>query len=322
MCLALEILRPSSYRAAAIHTLVGGLIAASVLVGLANGAEWRAVLLTDHSEPASPTGWKVDYLGGRSPREYANGNNWEFRATHPESGETKIFRSGTKMGYFIAARTYQSTVLIGADLGSGVWGFTIYDLDAERKVHEFWAHFPHLSPDDRHLVYRKFYRRNERMDPTVLVVDLGRELGEVGMADPSEGIGVAVFPPTVPDSRPEHAAAYGTTVTGFLFDHVAWDMEHKVLYFTASDRSGHLNLVVVPLEPSPRAACYVPLTAKRLHGEYFDEKKVVPKNISLPSPGTVKVITSNGFGVSSEHNVDLREACWRQDQAYAERVSM
>ena len=296
------------------------LTAVSVFAGSADWPEWRAELLTDHPEPNSPTAWKVDYLGVRNPPQYANGNNWQFRATHPESGETKVFRSGTEMGYFITARTYQSTVLIGADLGSGVWGFTIFELDAERKVHEFWAHFPHLSPDNRHLVYRKFYRRNEPMDPTVLVVDLGREFGEVVIADPSEGVGEPVFPPTVPDSRPELAAAYGSTVTGYLFDHVAWDMEHKVLYFTASDRSGHLNLVVVPLEPSPRAVCHVPLTAKKLHGEYFDEKKVIPTNISLPSPGTVKVTTSNGFGVSSEHNVALGKACWRQDRAYAERV--
>ena len=42
---------------------------------------------------------------------------------------------------------------------------------------------------------------------------------------------------------------------------------------------------------------------------------------AVPSPGTVVVTTANGFGVRSEHNVDLREACWEQDQEYAESVA-
>ena len=169
---------------------------------------------------------EIEFLGKRNPPEYADGDNWRFRATHAGSGETKVFHSGTEMGYF-TARTYQSTVLIGADLGSGTWGFTIYDLDGERKVHEFWAGFPHLSPDNRYLVYRKFYRRNEPMDPSVLLVDLGREFGDVAMAHPSRGIGEPVFPPDAADGRPDLAAAYGTTITSYGFEHVAWDIEQR-----------------------------------------------------------------------------------------------
>ena len=277
--------------------------------------------LPEQPQGESGKAWRIDYLGTRTPPEYANGHNWLFRATHPGSGEAKVFRSGTEMGYFATAHTYESMVLIGADLGSGTWGFTIYDLEADRKIAEFWAGFPHISPDSRYLVYRKFYRRHEPMDPGVLVLDLRQRFAGVNVAHPSEGIGKSVFPPDLREGMPELASAYGTTVSGYRFEHVAWDMENKILYFTGSDRAGYLNLVAVLLEPSPHAVCFVPLTGQKLRGEYFDEQWVYPTKITLRSAARLAVTTVNGFGVSSEHNVALREACWAQDQEFAEHVA-
>ena len=260
------------------------------------------------------TKWKIEYLGTRNPPVYANGDNWQFRATHRASGTTKLFRSHTEMGYYVNALNYESIALIAADLGSGVWGFTVYPVcgvlqstEAGRKVREFWAGFPHLSPGNRYLVYRKFYRRNEPMDPGVVLLDLDEEFDGVDAAHSSQNFGELLFPPE-PSNRPDLADAYGTTVTGYVFEH-AWDMQSRVLYFTASDRSDYVNLVIVELEPSPRPVCYVPLASQDLRTEYYDRIKANPTEISLPRPGVVVVTMRNGLGVRSEHHVDLHEAC-------------
>ena len=268
---------------------------------------------TVHSIGAEAQRWEVDYLAQDERPAYANGSNWEFRAS--SGGVTKTFVSGTKMGYFVLVRTYESLALIGANLGSGRWGFTLYDLEAERKLVEFWAAFPHLSPDNRYLVYRKIQFRGRPFDLEIRVVDFAEDWSGVDMAPvtPREGIGEVVFPRPPPRGRPELEGAYGSTVTHSRFDHVAWDTDNGTLYFTATDRTGHLNLVALQLEPAPRAVCYVPLTSGRLHSEYFDQRWVNPTGVLLRSSDAITVTTADGFGVSSDHNIALREACLGQD---------
>lgn len=271
---------------------------------------------------ADPGRWHVEFVGEKAfqAAPAATGDNWEFRATLLASGTTKIFKSGTEQGWFIDVRSYGGLALVDTDVGSGARGFTLYDLEADRKVVEFYAGHPHISPDGRYLVYRRFMRRIDPFRPQIKIVDLaGRFDGlEVDGATAARGIGEVVFPPAPPTDRPDLAGAYGTTVNSYVFEHVAWDMENGVFYFTAADRTGHLNLVALLLEPSPRVACYVPLTHSRLNGEYFDVGKVNPQGVAVQPPGTVVVTTRNGFGVVSDHRVSLRKACWHQSQAFSE----
>ena len=262
-----------------------------------------------HSVGAEAQQWHVEYFG-QDERPYANGSNWEFRASAGEI--TKTFKSGTEIGDFVLVRTYKSLALIGADVGSGAWGFTLYDLEAERKLVEFWAGFPHLSPDNRYLVYRKFQNRRDPFYPEVKIIDLAEDWSDVDMnlVRRREGIGEVVFPRPPPAGRPELEGAYGygSTVEASPFNHVAWDMDNGTLYFTGTDRTGHLNLVTLRLGPTPRAVCYVPLTIGRLRSEYFDPKWVHPTGVILRSPDTVTVTTSGINGVNSDHNVPLRVA--------------
>lgn len=65
------------------------------------------------------------------------------------------------------------------DVGSGARGFTIYDPEADRKVVEFHTVFPHVSPDGRYLVYRKFMSRANAVRPQVKVIDLDRDLASL-----------------------------------------------------------------------------------------------------------------------------------------------
>ena len=273
---------------------------------------------------ADPYRWHVEFLGekGFQAAPAATGDNWQFRATLAETGAAKIFRSGTEQGWFIDVYSYGRFALIDADVGSGTRGFTLYDLDEDRKIVEFYAGHPHISPDGRYLVYRRFMRRVDPFRPQISVVDLaGRFDGvEASLLTTLSGIGEVVFPPAPPTHNPGLAGAYGTTVNSYVFEQVAWDMENRVFYFTPKDRTGHLNLVALLLVPSPTVACYVPITHSRLNGEYFDVSKVNPKEIAVPSPGTVIVTTTNGFGVESDHRVSLRKACWEQNQSFAERV--
>ena len=301
----------------------------AMLVGVAKVALCAPVempgSLTDknvaHSVGEATQRWDVEYLGhGESP-VYADGSNWRFRARDRATGATRTFRSGTETGYFVLARTYESLALIGADVGSGVWGFTVYDLEAERKVVEFWGAFPHLSPDNRYLVYRKVQRRRQFFDPTTKIVDFGQELNglEVATATASQGIGEVVFPRSPTAGRSELDGAYGSVVTVSEFDHVAWDMDNGTFYFTATDRTGHLNLVVLGVAAA-KVACYVPLTTGKLRSEYLEVKRVTPTGLALQSAGTVVVTTLNGFGVRSVHEIALREACWEQSQEFAESL--
>ena len=274
---------------------------------------------------ADPDRWHVEFLGETAfqAAPAATGDNWEFRATLVATGATKTFRSGTEQGWFIDVHSYGRFALIDADVGSGARGFTLYDLEEDRKIVEFYAGHPHISPDGRYLVYRRFMRRVDPFRPQISVVDLagGFDGVEAGLATTLRGIGEVVIPPVPPANHPDLAGAYGTAVNSYVFEHVAWDMENGVSYFTPKDRTGHLNLVALSLAPSPTVSCYVPLTHSRLNGEYFDVSKVNPKGIAVPSPGTVVVTTTNGFGVESEHRVSLRKACWEQNRAFAERVS-
>ncbi len=269
--------------------------------------------------------WHVEFLGEKAfqAAPAATGDNWEFRATRVASGETKVFRSGTEQGWFIDVHAYGRYALVDTDVGSGARGFTIYDLDQDSKVVEFYTAFPHLSPDGRYLVYRRFMTRVDSFKPQIRIVDLaGRFDGlEVDHVTPFLGIGEEVFPPPPPSDRPELARAYGTVVESYSFNYVAWDMYNGVFYFTPEDRSGHLNLVALSLAPSPAVACYVPFAHSRLNGEYFDVERVYPEGITVRPQGTVVVTTTSGFGVESEHRVSLRKACWEQNQAFAERVS-
>lgn len=280
-----------------------------------------------HSVGPAAQRWDVEYVehlaDGEAP-VYANGSNWQFRATERATGETRTFRSGTEMGWFVLAHTYESLVLIGADIGSGRWGFTIYDLEGDRKVVEFWAAYPHLSPDNRYLVYRKMLGRHQTFDPTIKLVDFGQGANglEAAADAPSwwegAGIGDVVFPQPPPAGRPELAGAYGSVVTGSGFDHdVAWDMDNGTLYFTATDRADHLNLVVFRIA-ARRIACYVPISSSSLHSEYREKKWVHPTGVVLRSSRTVVVSTENVFGVRSSHEIALGEACFRQSPEFVE----
>ena len=266
-----------------------------------------------HSIGAKAHLWDVEYVAQGERPEYANGSNWQFRAS--SAGGTKTFKSGTELGYFVLTRTYESLVLIGADLGSGGWGFTLYDLEAERKLVEFWAAFPHLSPNNRYLVYRKFEFRGRPFYPEIKVIDFAEDWSGIDMdsVTPSEGIGEVVFPRAPPPERPELEGAYGSTVTTSRFDHVAWDLDNGTMYFPATDRTGHLNLVALQLEPVPRAVCYVPLTVGSLRSEYVDQRYVNPAGVFLRSPNAITVTTVDGYGVSSDHHISLQRACLEQE---------
>lgn len=277
--------------------------------------EWKwleslATKLTRHADGSSPGNWNVEYLGDR--REYAKGDNWEFRATHRVNGTVKKFRSGTQGGYFIGAFTYGPVALIAADLGSGVWGFTVYDVDEERNVVEFWAAFPHLSPDGRYLLYRKFNGRRRPPDPGVVVLDLSQEFGEVEIGTPSQGFGETVFPHPPPPERPELGDAYLKDYAGWYgIEHVAWDMENATVYFPAQNRTGLLSLVAVRLEPAPAMVCQVPLAPRTLRGEYFEELRMSPTGIELRSADTIVVSTGNSLYVTAEYSVPLYLPCWK-----------
>ena len=273
----------------------------------------------EHSLGASARRWHVEYIEPDGPPVHADGGNWEFRATERATGVTKTFRSGTESGYFVLVRTYESLALVGAYIPRGGWDFTIYDLEAERKIVEFWAAFPHMSPDNRYLVYRQF--SNRRFDPRTRIVDLGQDFGkvEVDVLNPV-GFGKVVFPWAPPIFGPVLDGAYGTLVTFSPFDRVAWDMDKAVLYFTATDRTGITNLVAVALTPTPKVACRVPLTGAMLRAEYFEEKLVRPGELSLEPPYTVVVATSSGFGVRSEHRISLDRGCREQNRDFVERL--
>ena len=148
-----------------------------------------------HSMGDAAQRWDVEYLEDAQSPVWADGSNWRFRATERATGASRTFRSGTERGHFVLARTYESLALIGADLGSGTWGFTVYDLEADKKLVEFPAGFPHLSPDNRYLVYRKALNRRHRFDPTTKLVDFGRPMGlEAPIESVWQGIGDIVFP--------------------------------------------------------------------------------------------------------------------------------
>ena len=274
-----------------------------------------------HSMGDAAQRWSVEYLEDAESPVWADGSNWRFRAKERATGATRTFRSGTESGYFVLARTYDSLALIGADIGSGTWGFTVYDLEADKRLVEFPAGFPHLSPDNRYLVYRKWFGRRARFDPTIKLVDFARPLGlgeTIGIQ--YQGIGDVVFPEAAPAERPELGRAYGSVVIGSPFDDVAWNMEIGALYFTATDRTGHLNLVVLRLETA-EIACYVPLTTATLRGEHVPEKRLSPKGVSLRSSSTVVVTTRDGMNVRSAHEIDLHTACWEQSREFTDSLA-
>lgn len=287
------------------------------------GATLSAFVATNAE--VDPGRWRVEFLGDKAfqAAPAATGDNWVFQATLADTGSTKVFKSGTERGWFIDVHAYGRYALVDTDVGSGARGFTIYDLEEDHKVVEFYTLFPHVSPDGRYLVYRKFMSRVDSFQPQVRVVDLDGTFDELEVDDVTAflGIGDEVFPPLPPKDRPELARSYGTTVNSYGFEHVGWDVENGVFYFTAVDRTGHLNVVVLSLEPSPIVACYVPLTHSRLHGEYFAEKSVRLTGLTFRSPSTIVVTTTNGFAVTSEHRIPLFGACRDQNPEYAERVS-
>ena len=275
-----------------------------------------AVIVCVDAEPAD---WDVEFLGGKD-NPASTGDDWRFVARDRTTGNEKLFRSGTKLGRFVDVRSYESAVVVEANTGYGR-GFTIYDLDSEGPVAEFYTLTAHWSPDGRYLIYRVFTSRNDPFRPEVKIVDLEQDLGKfrVENAPSRDGIGEVVFPPPPPHDRMWLRGAYGTTVSGLGFTHVAWDASGKFFYFVASDRTNLIHLVVLQLEPVPSVACYVPLTQRIVAGEYFHESKVFPTKLELRSPNIVVVtMVQNSFRVSSQHSIGLREACWEQNQAYAE----
>ncbi len=282
-----------------------------------------------HSVGEAAQRWEVEFLASTE----ADMGDWRFRATERATGETRTFSSGPETGgFFVLARTYESLALIGADGGSGTWVFTVYDIEADRKVVEFWAFFPHLSPDNRYLAYRKWQGRWQSFDPTIKIVDLGRGAGSLEVADVDyfegvgylEGIGEVVFPSPAPAGRPELAGAYGRAVTYSWFHRVAWDMDNGMLYFVGTDRAGCLNLVAYRLGER-RIACRVPLVSDVLPTEYFEGRQEWQflTGIALRSSGTVVVTTDTGSswsGVRSTYEVELREACSTQSPGFVESL--
>ena len=240
-----------------------------------------------------------------------------------ESGATKVFESGTERGWFLGVFAYGKYALVDTDVGSGARGFTIYDLEANRKIVEIYTMFPHLSPDRRYLIYRQFTSRGRLFKPHVKIIDLNGDLGKLEIDDLTafRGVGDVVFPPPPPQARPELAGAYGTTVAHYDFETVAWDTKNNVFFFTAADRTNHLNLVVLSFAPSPAVVCYVPITQTTLNGEYFEEKSVHLTGLRYRPPGIVVVATTQGFSVTSEHRVALFGACRDQNPAYAESIN-
>ena len=276
-----------------------------------------------HSVGEAAQRWEVEFLAST----HADVGDWRFRATERATGETRTFSSDTETsGFFVLARTYESLALIGADGGSGTWVFTIYDIEADKKVFEFWAAFPHLSPDNRYLAYHKWQGRWQSFDPTIKIVDLGRGADSLEVADVyfDEGIGEVAFPSPAPAGRPELAGAYGRAVTYSWFDQVAWDMDNGMLYFLGTDRAGCLNLVAYRLAEG-RIACRVPLTSRVLPTEYFEGRQAWqhPTGIALRSSGTVVVTTGTGSswsGLRSTYEVGLREACSTQSPEFVESL--
>ena len=276
-----------------------------------------------HSVGEAAQRWEVEFLAST----HADVGDWRFRATERATGETRTFSSDTETsGFFVLARTYESLALIGSDSGSGGWVFTVYDIEADRKVVEFRAFFPHLSPDNRYLAYRKWQGRWQSFDPTIKIVDLGRGADSLEVADVyfDEGIGEVAFPSPAPAGRPELAGAYGRAVTYSWFHQVAWDMDNGMLYFLGTDRAGCLNLVAYRLAEG-RIACRVPLTSRVLPTEYFEGRQPWqhPTGIALRSSGTVVVTTGTGSswsGLRSTYEVGLREACSTQSPEFVESL--
>ena len=292
--------------------------------------------------------WQVEFLGEEEFQngEYADGTNWEFQATHIPTGAEHIFKSGTESGWFLRVTSHGDIALVDADLGAGARGFTIYDLRKDRKVVEFIVAFPHLSPNGRYMVYRKFTGRGRTTLPDIKIVDLSGNLEhiDVTVATKFDGIGDSLYPPPWPTDRPELAGAYGQTdigtghaFHGHPFDQVVWDLESGVLYFVAVDRTGHQNLVVTGLVPAPMVVCTVPLlTAASLRGEYFDRQSAVVRELRLALPPlgdhsgqqesgrvaerpTFEVTLAHGPdvpGVESIHRIDLLTACREQAPGY------
>ncbi len=276
-----------------------------------------------HSVGEAAQRWEVEFLASTE----ADMGDWRFRATERATGETRTFSSGPETGgFFVLARTYESLALIGADGGSGTWVFTVYDIEADREVVEFWAAFPHLSPDNRYLVYRKWQGRWQSFDHTIKIVDLGQGADSLEAADvyfsKEVGIGEVAFPSPAPAGRPELAGAYGRTVIFSRFDQVAWDMDNGMLYFTVTDRAGCLNLVAYGLAER-RIACRLPLVSRMLPTEYFEGRQEwqYPEGIALRSSGTVVVTTLNpAFDIRSTYEVELREACSTQSPEFVESL--
>ena len=261
--------------------------------------------------------WEVKFLsGGDNPS--ASGDHWRFQATNEETGIQRSFQSGTSLGRFKNVRSYGNLAVMEAETGYGP-GFTIYDLEADRLLVEFYTLTAHWSPDGRYLVYQVFASRNEPFRPEVKIVDLQQNLAglPVDQGTPYSGIGTIVYPPS--SIRDQLASVHGRDFPAYSFRHVAWDMANGFLYFTASDMTGMLNVIVLQLA-TMSVICQVPITLNVVAGEFSAPRRVLVKGLSLRSSREAVVTTSNAFGVASEHSIPLRQACSSRNQDFGESV--
>ena len=261
--------------------------------------------------------WDVRFLsGGDNPS--SSGDPWRFQATNQETGVQRTFRSGTRLGRFKNVRSYGTLAAIEAETGYGP-GFTIYDLEADRLLVEFYTLTSHWSPDGRYLAYQVFASRNEPFRPEIKIVDLQQNLAglPVDQGTSRDGIGTIVYPPL--STREQLASGHGRDFPAYSFRHVAWDVANGFLYFTASDMTGMLNVIVLQLATTS-IICYVPITLNVVDGEFLHPRRVLVRGLSLRSSREVVVTTSNAFGVASRHTIPLRRACSHPDQDSADSL--
>lgn len=57
---------------------------------------------------ADPGRWRVEFLGDKAfqAAPHASSGTWEFRATHVGTGTTKVFKSGTEIGWYLGVHAY------------------------------------------------------------------------------------------------------------------------------------------------------------------------------------------------------------------------
>lgn len=278
--------------------------------------------------------WFVEFLGPEDcfddgkQQEHCWPRQWNFQSTRRSDGLTKSFRVQTDVGRFVHSYVFESITLIFSDIGSGGWGVILYDLDANRKVADFYTAFPRLSPDNRYLAYRKWVTRVDSPDPQLLIIDLKQDietLSQMRIRSPARGVGTSIYPP--PESTISDTVAMQDYVRRheshyyYSLDGVLWDMENQTFFFVAPDSTGYRNLIVLLLEaPSPTIVCYVPLIRANRQGEFSNKGfNVNPRNLVLQPPNTIVATMRESGGVQSFHTIKLDVACRGQDTDFTDK---